>query len=518
MPVLTGIDVLGIQRYVFASNRLRDAVSASWLVHRATAGDGLLDGSGGEVLQAGGGGAILSFPDEAQAHDFAAHYTRRLYEEAPGLDVAIAHLAYAPGGLAAAIDQLQHDLKVAKLERAPSVPQLGLSVTAPCRITGQPATAFDRHDPTVPLSRTVLRWQEPEVREPAVGRWEALLDKTPGCDFPPEVDHMGRTRGDTSLVGVVHLDGNGVGKQIATWLRRCVSEERPDDEVRSDLAGWSSALDALGERALRKTVARVAAALKEDIDNNPWLVGCVADLVFELRRSGQTTLLPIRPVLLGGDDLTFLCDGRIALDLAETALTNFNEEVPHLGRLTACAGVAIVPAHTPFDRAYWLAESLCSIAKQWRRDKSDDGCWIDWHIGAPRPGEGIVELRARAYSHRLDRASLKLTCRPYRLGSGADDRETWRWLSRNVLGAGTNGFRGERWSRHRNKLKQLASVVREGEDGVRRAREAWTVAADLVWPGGLDDTSGFLDGDRTPLLDAVELLDVHLPLAEETDA
>ncbi|NWG76098.1 MAG: hypothetical protein HXY24_16115, partial [Rubrivivax sp.] len=60
MPVLTGIDVLGIQRYVFASNRLRDSVSASWLVHRATACDGALDSSGGDVLQASGGGAILS--------------------------------------------------------------------------------------------------------------------------------------------------------------------------------------------------------------------------------------------------------------------------------------------------------------------------------------------------------------------------------------------------------------------------------------------------------------------------
>ncbi len=32
MPVVTGIDVLGIQRYVFASNRLRDVLAASWMV------------------------------------------------------------------------------------------------------------------------------------------------------------------------------------------------------------------------------------------------------------------------------------------------------------------------------------------------------------------------------------------------------------------------------------------------------------------------------------------------------
>jgi hypothetical protein len=36
----------------------------------------------------------------------------------------------------------------------------------------------------------------------------------------------------------------------------------------------------------------------------------------------------------------------------------------------------------------------------------------------------------------------------------------------------------------------------------------------LVLPTGLDD-SGF-NGDRTPLLDAIELVDVHLPLGSES--
>jgi hypothetical protein len=271
----------------------------------------------------------------------------------------------------------------------------------------------------------------------------------------------------------------------------------------------------LGARTLRKIAARVATAMKEDEDGKPWLVGTVADLAFALRRSGTNALLPIRPVLLGGDDLTFLCDGRIALDLAGTALDAFNDEVPHLGRVTACAGIAIVPAHTPFDRAYGLAESLCRNAKRRRREAGDSGSWIDWNIGALRPGEGVGDLRTRGYSHRLAGTTLELTCRPYRLGASADDPETWRWLSRSVLGTGAAGFRGEIWRQHRNKLKVLASVVREGQDGVRRAREAWTAAAGLAWPSGLDHANGFVDGVRTPLLDAVELLDVHLPLGEE---
>lgn len=511
MPVLTGIDVLGIQRYVFASNRLRDSVAASWLVHWATASNGALDGSGGDVLLASGGGAILSFPDEARAREFVARYTRRLYDKAPGLEVAVAHRTYNLGTLAAAIRDLTTDLAVSKLERAPSVPQLGLSVTAPCRITGLPATGLDPQEPMVPLSRRVLRWRNRDVRDKARGRWERFLPDKGEYDFPAEIDDMGRTRGDTSLLGVVHIDGNGVGEQIVSWLNKCKEEGCTDEQVRTEMRQWSSAINILGEKALRAVVERVIAAIAYE-EGRPWVKGSVANLAFELKKSGERVLLPLRPVLLGGDDLTFLCDGRIALDLAETALGVFNTEVEHLGRVTACAGVAIVPAHTPFDRAYELAESLCRSAKQRRREKNDGGCWLDWHIGAPRPGEGIAELRARVYSHRLAGTNLELTCRPYRLGESADDQETWRWLSRCILGAQGNGFRGDLWSQHRNKLKELASLVREGENGVRRAREAWTAAADLAWPGGLDETNGFLDGVRTPLLDAVELLDVHLPL------
>jgi len=41
MPVLTGIDLLGIQDYIFASNRLRDVLAASWMVEYV-----LADGKG----------------------------------------------------------------------------------------------------------------------------------------------------------------------------------------------------------------------------------------------------------------------------------------------------------------------------------------------------------------------------------------------------------------------------------------------------------------------------------------
>jgi len=510
MPVLTGIDVLGVQRYVFASNRLRDAVAASWLVHWATAADGALQGSGGDVLLASGGNAILRFDDLERARDFVARYTRRLYDEAPGLEVAVVHRVFDRGSLASALGHLQIDLARSKLERVPSVPQLGLSVTAACRITGLPATGVDPHDARLPLSRMVLRWRDADVRQRAMERWNAFLQDSRFA-FPAEIDDMGRTRGDTSLVGVVHIDGNGIGQRIAAWQRSCVEASRSDDEVADELRTWASSLNDAGRRALGAVVDRVTGA----IDDKARIVGTIPDLGFELQREDGKILLPLRPILLGGDDMTFICDGRLALYLAEVALDSFACEIPHIGAVSACAGVALGPPHTPFDRAREFAASLCANAKKHRHEKNDTGSWIDWHIGAPRPGAGVADLRRRAFAHRLGEQQLELTCRPYRMGASASDRETWRWLAQSVLSSKEDGFRGARWRRHRNKLKELATVVRDGPDGVRQARESWTAASALTWPGGLDQTNGFLHGVRTPLLDAIELLDIHLPLGEE---
>jgi hypothetical protein len=511
MPVLTGIDVLGIQRYIFASNRLRDSVGASWLVHWATGRSGALAAAprfGGHVLLGSGGNALVRFEGREGALDFAAHYSRQLYDKAPGLEVVVEHLDYEPGGLAFALQRLQIVLARAKLERVPSTPQLGISVTAPCRVTGLPASGFDRQEPDFLLSRMVLRWREGEVRDGARGRWLDFLDGDHRFVFADVIDEIGRTSGETSLIGVVHVDGNGIGEKVRTWLDGCSEKRLPDEKVLEQLGEWSSAVDELGQRMLQGVVERVRQAVRFD-GGKARIEGPWPDLGFELNSSNGKTLLPLRPVLLGGDDLTFICDGRIALDLAETALDAFSANIPHLGSVTACAGVAVVPAHAPFDRAYAVAGALCENAKRRRRQKADEGPWLDWHVGTVRPGEGIPELRGRACTS----GSLELTCRPYRLGSGPEDRETWRWLAGTVLGDRSDGFRGGRWRKHRNKVKELRAVVREGPAAVRSAREAWAVAREFPLPGGLDATNGFLHGVRTPLLDAIELLDLHLPLA-----
>ena len=266
MPVLTAVDILGIQRYIFASNRLRDVLAASWMVDHVTARAQLAQwGPGGgspSVLLAAGGNAIIEFATHGDAQRWAARYSRWLHETAPGLDAVVVHRPFEERSLAWALRVLQVDVARTKQERLPGAPQLGLSVTASCAITGMPATSIDQGDLLSPAVQQ-LRGHVGEART-RWAEWLPAIDSSLGwqADFPDEIDHMGRSRGQSSLVGVVHVDGNGVGKLITEWLDRCIEHGVSDATVREQYREWSSAIDAAGRAALRAMVRRVASCVE----------------------------------------------------------------------------------------------------------------------------------------------------------------------------------------------------------------------------------------------------------------
>jgi hypothetical protein len=546
MPVLTAVDILGIQRYVFGSNRLRDVLAASWMVDHVTQRAQLEQWAGGgspSVLLAAGGNAIVEFATLDHARSWAAHYSRWLHETAPGLDVVVVHRPYIERPLAWALRVLQVDVARAKQERIPGVAQLGLSVTASCSVTGLPATSVDQGDLLSPAV-----WQLRMHVDDARARWAKLipdLDHLPAwsADFPDETDHMGRTHGQKSLVGVVHVDGNGVGDLIKRWLDRCLEQGAEDKTVRAEYQKWSEAINEAGRAALLAVTERVAGCIEAE-DDHCVLRGTPFEHGYRLhdwrddrihRRQAKTVLLPLRPVLLGGDDLTFLCDGRIALDLAVAALREIERhEIPHLGpdgapaKLTACAGVALVKAHAPFHHSYELADDLCRCAKRARLESNEQtgtetGSWLDWHVGTMRPGETVLQIRGRVYS----RGNTEFTMRPYPLSATPHRSQSWTWLDDDLLGpasdGGARGLRGEDgWSGSRSRVKALASVVLDGAEEVQRQLEAWrATGARAELPGGLDadadaDAGAGFIGERTPLLDAIELLDLHLRLERDT--
>ena len=528
MPVLTFVDTLGIQSFVFSSNRLRDVVGGSELVHQATSRDGWVRalGYGDHVIVGAGGNLLLRFADLEGAMRFSGRFSRKLLDEAPELEAAIVHHPYENGKLTSAIQEVQVKTEEHKLERCPAVPLLGLGVTAACRETLRPAVDLDRegrpisssvHARRAASARASKRW----LRYVAEGSFRCSGGPPVNFDFPLDLDDLGRSHGDMSMIGVVHVDGNGIGQKLKWWLDgRAEAPHEDDCAVVDGYRNLSVELDGLADRAFRVLTERVISAISWEeqggyVLRSPLLEHGIPLRLVARRSRGARLLLPIRPILLGGDDLTFVCDGRIALDLAAEALREYeraDERLSEICGVRASAGVAIVNPHAPFARAYRLAQNLSTSAKQLLRKKNwTNRSAMDWHISLTSPAETLGDMRRRQYQQD------KLTCRPYLLRDYDKHLSdaSWTWLAGEVLGERAKGLRTSgsgtaNWQGHRAKLKTLREIIKESGK-VDDAIDAWRVVhPDLALPDRM--SNGFI-GERSPLLDAIELLDVHFPLS-----
>src|SRR5699024_10030473 len=97
----------------------------------------------------------------------------------------------------------------------------------------------------------------------------------------------------------------------------------------------------------------------------------------EVIKKKENKAYPIRPVILGGDDLTVIIRADLAFDFTKTFWGKFEEESQKQLKflkqdfqingfekgITACAGIAYVQESYPFHYAVDMAEILCGKAK-----------------------------------------------------------------------------------------------------------------------------------------------------------
>ncbi|GBC77427.1 hypothetical protein HRbin08_00905 [bacterium HR08] len=546
------VDTAQIQPYIFGSNRLRENVGASHLVAQATTAwakeavrqvaarhniqsEGTLDDTksienpsdplDAEVLYAGGGNFVVLFRDESSAKAFTRVLSRKVLTDVPDLQLVIVHNPFDWGeSLAQKIKATFMKLAEEKRARIPSAPLLGLGVTVMCRSTGLPAVAVARairDDPERPVSAEILaklRAVERKDGSPSEAdqRLRELLPPPDGYDYPSQLDHLGGTRGEHNFIAVVHADGNGLGQRIMA-IGEKYRDPSQNREYIKVLRSFSEEVDRAAQQALKDVLDQLARRIQTDGGNRIVHQNALGKIIAEvqLRREDGKWLLPFRPIVFGGDDVTFVCDGRLGLSLAIEYMRRLEEHTRNLpdgkGRLTACAGVAIVKAHYPFARAYALADELCRKAKNYRRIIRDfhgdwDGSCLDWHFALSGLSGGIEEIREREYSV----SDGSLTLRPVTLGHNPKERHrTW-----TVIEKGITEFQGENWAGRRNKVKALRDALREGPRAVQYFRMKFNENQPLpeVEPSLTDWKSTGWQGGCCGYFDALELADWFIPL------
>jgi len=540
---LTVLDTTGIQNYIFGSNKLRENIGASQLVEKATcdfvrdALDSLglmhnLDASCKpndapsyrlednpalqvEVILRGGGNVLLLFRSRATARKLVRAYSQLLLSHAPGLEITAAHQDFdwevnAIGGAdATGIHwQLFDNLNRVKQQRRASTPLLGVGVTLECRSTSLAAVGFDPKDRARPVSAEVRAKIDTATIDEANQRLEKLLPQRINEEYqiPDELDKLGRSEGESSYIAIVHADGNRMGdlfkKNVTPF--NTYGQNR---ECLNALRTLSIAVEKAGNTALQATIAWIGDSFS--LDASEEMRRLLHDLVDD---TTEKPYLPFRPIVYGGDDLTFVCDGRLGLKLAAKYLEEWEKATSAdsiIGAAYACAGIAVVKAHYPFSRAYELAAELCHGTKRALREQSiEHASALDWHFAATGITGSPKEIRRRTYTwkHAGD-----LVMRPVTLAAPGmqEPWRTWQNIERLI-----DTFKHqEPWCDRHNKIIALREALRAGDLVTRQFRAAYQIEQLPALEHARDTlrTSGWVD-DHCGYFDAIEALEFALPL------
>jgi hypothetical protein len=279
-------------------------------------------------------------------------------------------------------------------------------------------------------------------------------------------------------------------------------QSKGDAAVKVALGRFSNRLTEASKQSFDKTIQELADAIPS-LD---------AELLLHTD-SNDARYFPMRPVLHAGDDLTFICHGRLGVSVAVRQLLNFEAAAAELmsewsglfrAPLTACAGVLIMPQKFPFSRAYRLCSQLCDSAKAARANRPDPNqSYLDFHLLTEGAGGDLSSIREDSC-----RASDggNLLYRPYslRLGRTFADFESLQKQLRAESARSSN--------------KDLADALVSG----KQATEVFlshmhSRGKQLPDPGDAGiQSSGWTEDSpteqSTPYYDPLEMLDFHVPI------
>lgn len=463
------IETSGNQNYIFATNKLRENVGASDLTFRAgsqwvldavrnvTGKDNLwADDSGDrrrnlcdntknppiesgvpvEVVTATSGKALLLINDRKIGQQIITQVTTRALKEAPGLDICGVisdDFDWSNVKLDDVMCAVRLKLEQQRTSRpGPAMRFLRLPIIMDCASSGYPAAKWhceDKNDQEARSIASICKWQakrsyEARMQTRDLGKRDVDLAK-----------NIGELEKVCEWVAVIHSDGNGLGEIFLKFGRNagCLDAKGNRDYVKK-FRRFSIALDVCAEKAFLTALDKMIR-----IRPNVWYK------------------MPIVPILLGGDDMTIVCDGRVALQFTRDYLQAFEDEtaksheifekgspnspddlhdivaeiahvalnLPDRGtsRLSACAGIAIIKPHYPFFSAYDLAEELIGSAKNGvkkrvlNQDENSNGRafpWpcsaLDFHVLYDSTTSELDAIRSRLTK---DGGKTRLWARPY---------------------------------------------------------------------------------------------------------
>lgn len=349
---LYGASIQGIQNFILQTNELKDIVGASELVNNICeeAFAEFEVKNENSILRAAGNIRHI-FDKKEDCENAVRKFPKKVMEMAPGITISQAVVKVETDSFKAAIDEIENRLKIQRNKQLPT--NLGLIGMQRARNTGLPLVAAKEGE-YLDLATKAKRKQATAGNENST---KLLCKKCFGFDVVHNkvAYDIEKITKKNDWIAIIHADGNGLGQVV--------------QKIGGDEANFKKFSQELNN-------ATIEAAIK------------AYNFVADKYKFNEESIIPIRPIVLGGDDLTIICRADFAIDYTREFLNAFetltNEKLGSMlqeekvfnseeYKLTACAGISFIKSSFPFYYGYELAEELCKVAKEDAKKGLADG-------------------------------------------------------------------------------------------------------------------------------------------------
>lgn len=489
-------DVRGIQDYIFRTSKLKHAIGASAIVesiiekaisyavnlvgNKDITYDMIWenveyteDDKDVQVLYIGGGNAFVLFRNAKIYKTITKCMSKYVIENTYSLQLAATYIEKT-GNYQEDYKNLNIKMMQVKANMPESKPVGALPIMRVELSTGLPAIANDES------KETCLKLEAEKIKRKNIKTRRKVFD-----EFIEE-------KGEDSTLAVIHIDGNNMGMRI-----------------RELIENKTTYLDAVNE--MRKISFSINHAYKDVFEEMMNIFNKNDDYV-------------ILPVLVAGDDITYVCSGKAALasvelfvdKISRKTMTGMVEDIDKYG-FSVCAGIAYIRSHFPFSTGYAVAEACCESAKDKAKAVGENkvGNFFDFQFCKNVQTIDIETIREKEYYTATNEALLT---RPFEIKGDSNAQYSYDVLKKYLqVFSGLNDIqeKGEAFKKlPRSHAKTLRNTYPLGYQQVDRFKR-FLESRGWCLPDGDCNAYIEIDGKKTAkYYDALELMDDYVSLED----
>ena len=306
--ILTMLDTIGIQNYIFNSNKLKEIYAGSYLIKRIFQEEipKLLDDMGlignedwndlekskevnfnndYEIIYLGGGNGYIIFNEKINAENFTKRITRKAIKEYPGINLAVLNEEFETGTLKEKFEESIFKLNKYKQKKEIGISNISLPIFERCGSDGLPSTKIYKEESVSASTKVKL-----ENADNANNSLKNGILKNVQGRMPYYFDDFGQKEGN-SYIAIVHADGNNMGQKIMNLMH----DVKDDETFIKRSRNFSILISKVNTNAIKTTIEKITEDEKINKNKN----------------------LPLRPIIYGGDDLTVVTRGDLGLKFCE---------------------------------------------------------------------------------------------------------------------------------------------------------------------------------------------------------